>query len=169
MEIKKDETVNVRQQGSALSFDTVSDPAVNGMYCGQRAGSILALDPVSDTAASSLIDLRQNTAVSNLVLDTTADSVFVSSNVLSNSSEHANGCGFLTLEQFVKEETDLNSFDELLSSDLEIGFPIIKAYFKKCHAKLENFKPVQLISFVVILVYSIFSQLFGGNRNLPVA
>ena len=114
------------------------------------------------TAANRLVFLQQqNPVLFDPVLDAQAGSVFL-------QQQNPDNCNFLTLEQFLKEETELESVEQLIKSNKEIVFQIIKDYFQKCVTPHEHLEPVQLILLVVILV-SIFSQQFGGSRDLPVA
>ena len=99
---------------------------------------------------------------------TANSSIFQSYTLSENTIENVN-CNFVTLDQFLKKETTFESLEQLIISEKELAIQTIKGYFQKYVTIHEYVESVQLISFVIILISSIFSQKFGGNRSLPVA
>ena len=83
--------------------------------------------------------------------------------------QNADSCDFLTFEQFLKEETTITSFDQFLVTDEELACQIFKDYSQKCHVAIKNPKLFKLVLIALVFTASIFSQQFGGNRDLPVA
>ena len=160
-----------QQQNAGVLSTSVSTLASSAVAFAQQQNAEALSNSVFDYSANGLAFGQQQNAgvLSTSVSALAADSIFGSSNILSeDSSKNADSCNFLTLEQFLKNETTLNSIDQLITSDVDTVVQIIKEYIQKCQANFKNRKLIQLFLFVVILV-SIFSTQFGGSRNLPVA
>jgi len=162
--IVSDSIFSQQQNAGALST-IVSD----SIFSQQQNAGALSTSVSAIVAGELAFAQQQNDGILfNPVSTTLADSVIISPNIhLEDSSENGDSCNFLTLEQFLKKETDLNSFHELLTSDIDTVVQIIKDYLQKCHANFKT-KLIQSFLFVAILV-SIFSPQFGGSRSLPVA
>jgi len=116
------------------------------------------------TTMTTVCTPQQNSSfINNSEFNIVTSSAYTPSDFSSNPDSD----NFATLADVVITDFEISSFDEFLRSDKENAFQFLKNYFQRNVIKEEYVEPIQLFFFVLILV-SIFSQLFGGNRDLPI-
>jgi len=159
------ELVFGQQQNSGIVFNQGHATIANELVFGQQQNSGIVFNQGHATIANELVFGQQQN--SGIVFN--QGHATIANELVFGQQQNVDSCDFLTLEQFLKEEKSITSIYQLIESDKEIVYEIIKDYFQECYIPLKTSKVFQLILFVFLLTSSIFGQQFGGNRDLPVA
>lgn len=167
----QDNTVVFNSEGTAMTtvfagkqekfvLNSGYNAIVNSSFSAQNDTVVFSSD---GTTMTNVCTSQQNSPfINNSEFDIVTSSAYTPFDFSSNPDSD----NFATLADVVINDFEISSFEEFLRSDKENAFQLLKNYFQKDVTK-EHVEYIQLFFFVFILV-SIFCQLFGGNRDLPV-